>query len=158
GAGLKLALGRIDGDRHLDLLVAAHDTYAVHVLLGDGRGGFQSAPGSPVRAGEGTRPHTHDLVAGDGNGDRRPDAVTVNADDNNVSVLLGDGTGRFAPSRGSPFAAGRVPYEGVVLQDLDGDHDLDIVVINAGGQAATALLGDGRGGFATAPGSPIPLG
>src|SRR4051812_38100178 len=99
-AGLKLALGRIDGDRHLDLLVAAHDTYAVHVLLGDGRGGFQPAPGSPVGAGAGTRPHTHDLVAGDVNGDGRLDAVTVNADDNNVSVLLGDGTGRFAPSRG----------------------------------------------------------
>jgi FG-GAP-like repeat len=154
----KVALGDFDKDGRLDALAIEHDTYGVSVLLGDGRGGFHSAPGSPVLASQGRRPHTHDVAVGDVNGDGRLDAVTTNANDNNISVLLGDGKGGFVPAPGSPVAAGRHPYEGLTLRDLNADGRLDVVVANLKGNAVSVLLGDGKGGFAPAAGSPFRLG
>lgn len=94
----KVALGDVNRDGKLDAVAAEHDTYFVTVLLGDGRGRFRAAPGSPFKTSNGSRPHTHDVVLGDVNGDGHPDILTANVNDNNVSVLLGDGKGAFAPA------------------------------------------------------------
>jgi hypothetical protein len=88
---LKLALGDFDKDGHLDALAIEHDSYGVTVQLGDGRGGFRPAPGSPVLASKGTRPHTHDVAAGEVNGDGRLDAVSTNANDTLDFPPAGDG-------------------------------------------------------------------
>jgi hypothetical protein len=69
-------------------------------------------------------------------------------------VLLGDGTGGLTPAAGSPFAVGVQPY-GIVTRDFDGDGNADLAVGNSGGGSVSVLLGDGSGGFADAPGSPI---
>jgi hypothetical protein len=42
---------------------------------------------------------------GDINRDGNPDVLVTNADSGTVTVLLGDGGGRFVPAPGSPFAA-----------------------------------------------------
>ena len=155
-AHLKIAVGDVDEDGSLDVAVAAHDSYAVRLLLGDGRGGLRDA-GYDVFARAGDQPHTHSVVLADVDGDDHLDVLTTNADHDDVSVLLGDGRGRFRPAPGSPFAAGRHPYEGMVVCDVDGDRDLDIVVPNLHGAAVSVLLGDGKGAFALSKRSPYPV-
>lgn len=155
---LCVAAGDLNGDKAIDLIVGEHDTYNITVLLGDGKGAFAPGPGSPCASREGKRPHTHDVALGDVTGDGTLDAVAINANDNTISVLAGDGKGGFAPASGSPFAAGRHPYEGLRLVDVNGDKALDAVVSNVAGNGVSVLLNDGRGWFAQAPGSPHALG
>jgi hypothetical protein len=68
-------------------------------LLGKGNGQFQSAPDSPFAARTaGKKPHTHALVSGDANNDGKLDLVTANNEDDDISVLLGNGNDRFVPA------------------------------------------------------------
>jgi len=155
GAGETL-LADLNGDGQLDWAGAHHDYYDVVVMLGNGHGEFSPAPGSPFRTREGQHPHTHALVTGDVNGDGKLDLVTANNSDNDVSVLLGDGKGGFAPAAGSPFPAGPGPYP-LALADVNGDAKLDLIVPNPkpGARRITLLLGDGHGGFRPATKSPF---
>jgi hypothetical protein len=104
----------------------------------------------------GKRPHTHALAAADLNRDGKPDLVTANNEDGDLSVLLGDGKGAFTRAPRSPFPCGPSPYP-VALADVNGDRHLDIVVPNTapGPTTLTVLLGDGRGDFRSAPRSPF---
>src|SRR5262249_14909171 len=155
----EMALGDVNGDGNLDLALTDHDSYAVTVLLGDGKGGFAPAPGSPFAMKKGEHPHTHGLALADVNGDGKLDLVTANNDDNDVAVLLGDGKGGFAPAPGSPFPVGPSPYP-LAVGDVNGDGQPDIITPNSkpGERTVTVLLGDGRGGFQPAKGSPFAAG
>jgi hypothetical protein len=158
GAG-EMAVGDFNRDGHLDWAGAHHDFYDVIVLLGEGNGQFIPAPGSPfVARAPGKKPHTHSLVTGDVNRDGAIDLVTANNEDDDVSVLLGDGNGRFAPAPRSPFAVGRSPYP-LALGDVNGDQCLDIIAPNSapGVRTLTVLLGDGRGEFHPALRSPFAI-
>ena len=153
----EMVTGDFNGDGMLDWAGAHHDHYDVMVMLGKGDGDFTPAPGSPFTAREaGKRPHTHGLAAGDVNGDGKLDLVTANNEDDDVSVLLGDGKGGFARAPGSPFPVGRSPYP-IELADVNGDGKLDVVAPNSGPgrRTVTVLFGDGRGAFRPAPHSPF---
>src|SRR5580698_5934807 len=63
------------------------------------------APGSPFTVG--LRPTG--VATGDFNGDGKQDIAIANAGNNNVTVLLGNGTGGFTAAAGSPFQAGSNP-------------------------------------------------
>jgi hypothetical protein len=160
--GSESALADVNNDGHLDLALADHDSYDVTILLGDGTGRFSPAPGSPFPARRGTHPHTHGLAVGDFNNDGNPDIVTANNADGDVALLLGDGMGRFAPAPRSPFPCGPSPYP-VAIGDVDGDHNLEVLVPNSVPSEArvrtlTVLKGDGNGGLAPAPYSPVAVG
>jgi peroxiredoxin len=158
----KVAVGDANHDGHLDIFVAQHESYEVVALLGDGRGSFKPAPASPFVSASGPqvppRAHTHAITTGDVNGDGNLDILTTNANDNSVSVLLGDGKGGFAPSGASPIKAGRHPYDAIILSDVNNDGKVDIVTPNLIGNAVMAMLGDGNAGFTRAPGAPFALG
>ena len=64
----------------------------------------------------------------------------------NVSVLLGDGTGAFGAS--TEFATGSLP-DSVAIGDLNGDGKLDLAVENRISSTVSVLLGDGAGAFGT---------
>jgi len=148
----EMVLGDFTGDGKLDLVLANHDSYALMLLLGDGTGGLVLASHSPVSMKDGKHPHTHDLLAGDLNGDGTLDLVSVNSDDKDVSVAFGDGKGGFTRAGSSFSVVGTSPYPGA-LGDLNADGHLDIVVTStsraqrASSSALTVLFGDGRGGF-----------
>jgi hypothetical protein len=128
----------------------------VEILLGDGNGGVR--PGTPP-------PLPRDafmcsLATADLNGDGAPDLAIVDSAGKDVLILLGDGTGHFAPAGGSPIQAGGSPTS-VVAADVnaDGRPDLVIPVADSSGRITgiAILLGNGAGGFAQAPGSPVSI-
>ena len=149
-----IAVGDWNGDGKLDV-VTCNTEETVTVLLGDGRGGFRPAPGSPVEVA------AHMVAAGDFNNDRSPDLALTHHDSFGVVVLLGTGDGRFAHASGSPFAAhqgARAHNHGLTLGDVNADGNLDISTSNQDDNSVSVLLGDGRGGFAPALRSPFPVG
>ena len=94
---------------------------------------------------------------GDFNGDGAQDLAVANAFSNNVSVLLGNGLGRFTASAGSPFVVGNDPFS-IAVGDFNGDGVADLVTANANSNDITVLLGNGLGGFTAAAGSPFSVG
>jgi hypothetical protein len=153
----EMILGDVNGDTNLDLAFVTHDSYGVTILLGDGKGGLTLAANSPIVMKEGQHPHTHGLAIGDLNRDGKLDLVTVNNEDDDVSVAFGDGRGNFTQAAGSPFAVGPSPYP-LALGDVNNDGHPDIVATTTAtgprraqqlphSRALTLLLADGRGGF-----------
>jgi len=57
-----------------------------------------------------------------------------------VTVLLGDGRGRFIQAAGSPFRAGPGAYR-VSVADINGDGKLDLAAPSFEGNAVTVWLG-----------------
>jgi hypothetical protein len=154
GAGPRsAAVGDFNGDGIQDLAVANENGNNVTVLLGNGSGGFTAAAGSPFAVGTGPE----SVAVGDFNGDGIQDLVTANFGSNNVTVLLGNGSGGFTAATGSPFAAGLEPYFAAV-GDFNGDGVQDLAITNFSSTNITVLLGNGSGGFTEATGSPFPVG
>jgi hypothetical protein len=88
---------------------------------------------------------TQVIVAGDFNGDGKPDIAIANAN-NTVSVLLGKGNGTF--TAGSNPATSNAPV-GMVVADFNGDGKLDLATVNSD-SSITVLLGNGDGTFTAA--------
>jgi hypothetical protein len=150
-----IAIADMNGDGNLDLVIADHQSPFITILLGDGKGGFRSAPGSPVDVH--SNPHPHGVVVADFNGDGHPDVVTDSWGTNQIELLLGDGNGGLH-TPGRYFATGHRPYERLRSADFNGDGLPDIVTTNLDDGTVTILLADGKGGFRDASGSSFPAG
>ena len=148
-----IVMGDFNGDGKLDLAISNSGDATVTVLLGDGAGGFTASPGSPYAVG--TLPFG--IATGDFNGDGKLDLAVVNRTSQNVTVLLGDGSGGFSQVTGSPFAVGTSPF-GIAVGDFDGNGTLDLAVSNSGSASVTLLLGSGMGSFTPASNSPFAVG
>lgn len=148
-----VAVGDFNGDGKADLVTANVDANTLTVLLGDGNAHFRQAKGSPVATESGP----YGVVVADFNRDGKPDLAVANSGAHNVSILLGDGSGRFRSARDSPIAVGPRPVA-LAVADFDGNGKLDLAVANSAGSSISILLGDGAGGFTTAPQSPYKTG
>jgi uncharacterized protein (TIGR03437 family) len=151
GGPQSVAVADLNGDGKPDIVTANYAANTVTVLMGDGAGGFTPAAGSPFATG--TSPAS--VAIGDFNGDGKPDIVTANAVSNNVSLLLGNGTGSFGAA--ASFAVGSEPLS-IAVVDMNRDGKPDLVTVNNNGNSVSVLLGNGAGGFAAALGSPFAAG
>ncbi len=129
-----LAVGDVNDDGRLDLVIVTGTSRTLSVHLGDGNGGFAAGRvfSNPNNPGS--------VALGDVNGDGRLDAVTANIDQNYLSVMLGDGSGGFTLA--NTYVDSNPEREDVVLGDMNNDGRLDIVL-----SRGRVLLGDGKGGF-----------
>ncbi|HEX8847560.1 MAG TPA: VCBS repeat-containing protein [Pyrinomonadaceae bacterium] len=148
-----LALNDLNSDGNLDITTSNQDDNSVSVLLGNGRGSFTPAAGSPFAVGRAPYPH----AVGDLNGDGNLDIATPNVGSNNVTVLLGDGRGGFKAAQNSPYTVATRPYY-IAIGDISGDGNPDLVTTHDDINLVTTLLGNGRGVFTEAPGSPFDVG
>jgi hypothetical protein len=150
-----IAVADMNRDGNPDLVIANHQSPYLRIFLGDGHGAFHLAPGSPVDVH--SYPHPHGVVAGDFDSDGKLDAVTDSWGNNQIELLLGDGTGRLL-TPGTFVATGHRPYERLRSADFNRDGHPDIVTTNLEDGTVSVLLGDGHGGLHNAPGSPIRAG
>jgi hypothetical protein len=134
----------MNDDPHPDLVITLESGGSrVAVLLNNGDGTFAD----PVTYATGTAPQR--VAAGDVNGDGMADIITSNGSGNpanGVSVLLGNGDGTLEANVDYPTGASP---RGLLLRDLDGDGDLDLLVAHVGNEANhhALLFNDGSGDF-----------
>ena len=95
------------------------------------------------------------MAVGDFNKDGSPDLVTANYTANNVSVLLGDGSGGFGSA--TNFPVGTTPWS-VTVGDLNRDGNPDLVTANYLSDRISVLLGNGSGSFGSATIFTFPVG
>lgn len=153
GNPVDVAAADLTGDGHADLVAPvanpAGRVTALEILLGNGTGAFTEAPGSPVPILAG---RDVSVAVADLNGDGKADLAVADTELNEVLVLRGDGTGRFA----APVVAGFARKPGPLrVGDFDGNGKPDLATLETNGVAV--LLNDGSGAFRAAPGSPVPI-
>ncbi|MGQ9734580.1 MAG: FG-GAP repeat domain-containing protein [Candidatus Bipolaricaulia bacterium] len=109
---------------------------------------FVEAPGSPIAVGDGPL----FIVAGDFNEDSHLDLSIVNGGSNDLSILLGDGSGKFSGQ--TNFTVGNSPTS-AATGDFNEDGHLDLAVVNYMGGNVSILLGDGNGRFGSPTNFPV---
>src|SRR5262245_7048185 len=141
------------GNGQISLVVANHDSSDVSVLLGNGDGTFQPAQSIDVKTQAfGLDSHPLTLLAGDADGDGKPDLLVnqfdgLDAGDSFVTVLLGNGDGTFQAPIHTVVGVDRF---GLAVADFDGDGKLDVAVEELDNfipGAADVFLGNGDGTF-----------
>ena len=137
-----IAIADVNRDGRPDIIVANMEDETVTVLLGDGRGQFAPAPGSPFACGKAP----NDIAVADMNGDGNPDLVIANTGTPYITILLGNGKGGFAPAPHSPFATESYPHvHGVAAADFLGNGKPGVVTDSWGHNEILLLPGDGQG-------------
>jgi hypothetical protein len=124
-----VAVEDVNGDGKPDLLVVNDcitngncGSGTVGVLLGNGDGTFETAVSYPV-----SNPYSTSIVAGDVNGDGKPDLVIASGGGWGISVLLGNGDGTFQDAA-LYLSAGQTEF--VTLKDVNGDGRPDLLFAN----------------------------
>ncbi len=143
-----VALGDLNGDGKIDTAVAEslEDRISIYFQTGDG------SVAEPVHLATAASPI--DLAIGDFDGDARNDVVVACAGADTVQVFRADPgpAGGFLPAVQTPVPAGPVALS---LADLNGDSRLDLAVASGTARKVSVFLGNGAGGLAHAPASPI---
>ncbi|GAB3590283.1 FG-GAP repeat domain-containing protein [Hymenobacter daeguensis] len=145
-----IAVGDVDGDGDLDLVTANYYDSTLSVRRNNGRGVFGSRQDADVRVGK----WPYCIVLADVDGDGDLDLLAAHGDSaNTVSVRRNTGSGRFGGTQevrvGRGGENGSAPH-GLVVGDVDGDGDLDLLLALAGRPAVGVCRNDGRGGFGRA--------
>ncbi len=151
-----VATADFNKDGNPDLAAASSRSNTFSVLLGDGTGGF--GPEADFAIGSFASSVTSDDLNEDGN----PDLVLTSPGstwplpdrDGTVSVLLGDGSGGFAPRTDIAYVIWEQLGD-VNTADFNADGKLDLAVTNTVYPSpslgtygsVSVLLGDGTGGF-----------
>jgi hypothetical protein len=109
---------------------------------------FVPAPDSPIAVPDGPG----SIALGDLNQDAKPDLLIASG--RGIVMLFGQGDGRFLAAPASPVPVPEHPNE-MVLRDFNGDGKPDLALASHDSYGVMLMFGDGAGGFALAPHSPV---
>jgi VCBS repeat protein len=154
-----VAVGDFMGDGNPAVVTDSWGNDQILLIPSDGHGNLL-LPGkffpSDLHSDQGVR-------AADFNHDGHLDIVVTNQRLGAVGLMLGDGHGGFRRAPGSPFPAGEQAFAFAVA-DINRDGNPDVLVIpyqrdlrDPSQLGVRVLLGDGKGGFTTMPGTPLSL-
>ncbi|WP_165219580.1 FG-GAP repeat domain-containing protein [Aquisphaera insulae] len=138
-------LADVTGDRISDLIVANSGSNNILVYPGLGGGQFGQALNGGHGFFAGTNPSA--LEVKDINGDAVKDLVVANAGSNDVSILLGSGTGSSWTLTAGPRIKTDAGPAAVAVGDLNGDGVADLAVANRQANNVQVFPGVGNGYF-----------
>jgi hypothetical protein len=145
-----VALGDLNNDGHLDIVVANYGTNNVGVLLGHSNTVFDPMMTYPT----GTDSAPYSVAVADFNNDHRLDIVVTNSETDNIAVLHGYGNGTFVTGATYSTGARSLPYT-VAIGDFNNDNISDLVIANAGTNNIFLLYGYGNGSFGNETSYPL---
>ncbi|MEW7847933.1 VCBS repeat-containing protein [Massilia aurea] len=147
----------VDGDGHMDVVFVAESDEFHQLYLGNGKGGFTDASERLPAGSQG-----NGLAVGDVNGDGRPDIFIGSTGETGHApnapivraknlLFLNDPArpGHFIDASRTHLPDTNDQTEGVVLADMDGDGDLDLVLASPA-LPNRLLINDGKGRFTDA--------
>jgi hypothetical protein len=151
-----VAVGDVNGDGKLDLVVVDSDGGKLQVLLGNGDGTFTVGPKFSPGG-----PNPYAIVLADFNGDGILDIAVARTAPEALDILAGNGDGTFRKLAG--YEGGQNYVLGLAAADFNGDGKPDLAVTKvdyaSGGLTDPALevfLGNGDGTFQAPLKSPLP--
>ena len=147
-----VAIGHVDSDDNIDIIVLLSNTWTLWVMWGDGEGGFTF---DDSKYGVGTDPS--DIAVFDFNGDALVDVATTEYVVS-ASVENFDGISVWIAADQRPWSAFNGPdhytpgtcLSSITAGDFDGDGDMDLAATDEDDGTVVALPGDGTGQFGSA--------
>ncbi len=133
------ALGDLDGDGDLDVIVAQHTDQQLYLIENDGAANFTKVALNIFDA--------RDLQVIDLDGDSDLDIVGINTTDNTGNIYFNDGNQNFSTVAIPVLANGDLEYFDIA--DIDNDNDLDLILAydQPSGNHILLYLNDGANNF-----------
>jgi hypothetical protein len=157
---LAVALGDVDGDGDLDLVLGNGGTPGLQdgLYLNDGTGTFADVTAGRMPV---DNEDTRAVALGDVDGDGDLDLLRGNAGNPGWQnrLYLNNGAGAFTDATPARMPTDWDDTRAMVLGDVDGDGDLDLVVANMGtrGQQNKLYLNNGAGAFIDSTAARMPV-
>lgn len=137
-----IAIGDLNNDNKLDLVVVNSGASNIRIFLGQGDGSFSTQ--TTLSTGTGSSPLG--IAIGDLNKDNKRDIVVSDSTNNRLLIFIGNGNGTFIQTNILSTGTNSRPYS-IVMNYFNSDTNLDIVVSNANANNIGVFLGDGTGNF-----------
>jgi hypothetical protein len=133
-----------NNDSFPDIAVANAEDSSITIFLGDGKGNFTRAEGSPFFANR----SPNDIAIADIDKDGHLDLGIANTEISMLTVLLGNGKGQFHQAARSPFLVHSKPHtHGIAIADFNGDGNPDLATDSWGVNNVLIIFGDGKMNF-----------
>ena len=141
-APTSVALGDIDHDHRLDIMVSDGDGYVFIFVV-------YKRDACTLRGGFRTSISSFSIVLADFNSDSHLDIAVTNSFNHNVGVFLGHGNGEFTTQTIYPIDDSAVPYD-LIVADFNGDHISDLASTIYNNNEVVIFYGIGNGSFTLA--------